>query len=263
MASFLSLSVVSGTSFVVDAFMAGDELSMLHYRLRVHAQLASRVVLLESNITPSKLTKPWYVSNTLSPREQKRFNVRIVRGPLRTWREQIHFFTSGHRHVTKNASKFALAGDMVAGVHGAGADSHLTNASQALLSTFMSRDARRVSMMTPNLVTRTALNLAVLEELDAMESAQRNATLILFSDIDEILDPTFTLPTLRALMGKSRCVSAKMRYLVYSEYCHFGLHWARAMLFAAPRLHALLHAAPSTYMRGHVGVETQSPIPDV
>lgn len=67
---------------VIDVFTANDEVAMMRYRLRLHAPVAVRTIILESNLTHSGHPKPLYMRDALTPAEIKRHNIMLVNVPF-------------------------------------------------------------------------------------------------------------------------------------------------------------------------------------
>ena len=302
MASMLAAPLVAAifgvpesAPFMLDAFMAGDELDMLRYRLLAQSPIVRRVIVLESNATPAFESKPWYVSEALTTGEVSRYNVRIVRVPIvlgnkvttSTRKEHrstrvylsnssqlnnsrsharskghspeekgyyLRHHTVTHSHTTTARTIHCVAEDQTSGIW-----TYLSPRSQDSLLRFSKTfedDALLAAKFLVNHVVRTALNLAILEELNTMGTT-RNSTLVYVSDIDEIMDPSLSLQGYRQVLSGG-CVVPRQRVLVYSERCAFGLMWTRSMLFDARKLHRGLLVAPWRYLRGH---HQQSHIP--
>ena len=67
---------------LIDVFTANDEVAMMRYRLRMHAPMATRTIILESNLTHSGHPKPLYMRDALTPTEIMRYNVMLINVPF-------------------------------------------------------------------------------------------------------------------------------------------------------------------------------------
>ena len=61
---------------------ANDEIPMLRYRLRLHAPLAVKTIILESNLSHAGLPKPLYVANALTAEEIRRYHIELINVPF-------------------------------------------------------------------------------------------------------------------------------------------------------------------------------------
>ena len=61
---------------------AHDEIAMLRYRLRLHAPLAIKTIILESNLSHAGLPKPLYVREALSDEEIRRHHIELINVPF-------------------------------------------------------------------------------------------------------------------------------------------------------------------------------------
>ncbi|KAL1511482.1 hypothetical protein AB1Y20_006280 [Prymnesium parvum] len=67
---------------LIDVFTANDEVAMMHFRLRLHAPIATRTIILESNLTHTGQPKPLYMRNALTVDEIKRHAITLVNVPF-------------------------------------------------------------------------------------------------------------------------------------------------------------------------------------
>ncbi len=67
---------------IIDMLTANDEIEMLRYRLRLHAPLAVKTVILESNLSHVGLPKPLYVREALTADELRRHRVELFAVPF-------------------------------------------------------------------------------------------------------------------------------------------------------------------------------------
>jgi hypothetical protein len=67
---------------IIDMMTAHDEIPMLRYRLRLHAPLAIKTVILESNLSHAGYPKPLHVRNALTVEEIKRYRVELINVPF-------------------------------------------------------------------------------------------------------------------------------------------------------------------------------------
>ena len=72
------LAVVCGPLPMIDMMTAHDEVPMLRYRLRLHAPLAIKTIILESNLSHAGYLKPLHVRDSLTAEEIKRYNVELI-----------------------------------------------------------------------------------------------------------------------------------------------------------------------------------------
>ena len=86
LARFLALGMATGVMAtqppIVDVTMFNDELSVLRYRIRLHAAFVSTFIVVESNLTWSGRPKRLHATEQLTAEEIEKFNVRIVQVPL-------------------------------------------------------------------------------------------------------------------------------------------------------------------------------------
>ena len=61
---------------------AHDEIAMLRYRLRLHAPLAIKTVILESNLSHAGHPKPLHVAEALSQEEIRRYRIELINVPF-------------------------------------------------------------------------------------------------------------------------------------------------------------------------------------
>lgn len=228
---------------MIDAFIANDEIALLRYRLRLHKNVTTRVIIAEGNATLSGLPKALNIRHALTPAELDEYNIRLVTVPFAPPR-----VVKGNR----SAGDF-LPGDPIA--------IGLTRTPQNLLMALkrearLEVDALGVRTSGVNAAMRFTLNLAILEELNSLSPTALARASVYASDIDEILD---TSP--RAALTLSRlvepdasagtgCFAPKLRYLFYSPHCalhaerHAGrmrrIEWRRSILFNASTLRARL-----------------------
>lgn len=82
-ASTATASSSSNSSLrLIDMMTAHDEIPMLRYRLRLHAPLAVRTIILESNLSHAGYPKPLHVRNALTPDEIARHRIEIINVPF-------------------------------------------------------------------------------------------------------------------------------------------------------------------------------------
>lgn len=67
---------------LIDMMTAHDEIPMLRYRLRLHAPLAIKTIILESNLSHAGHPKPLHVRNALTEEEIKRYNIDLINVPF-------------------------------------------------------------------------------------------------------------------------------------------------------------------------------------
>ena len=65
-----------------DMMTANDEIEMLRYRLRLHAPIAVKTIILESNLSHAGFPKPLYVRNALTDDEIRRYHVELINVPF-------------------------------------------------------------------------------------------------------------------------------------------------------------------------------------
>ena len=61
---------------------ANDEIEMLRYRLRLHAPIAVKTIILESNLSHAGFEKPLYVRNALTEEEIRRHHIELINVPF-------------------------------------------------------------------------------------------------------------------------------------------------------------------------------------
>jgi hypothetical protein len=66
---------------MLDMMTAHDEIPMLRYRLQLHAPLAVKTVILESNLSHAGHPKPLHVQNSLTPEEIALYNIELINVP--------------------------------------------------------------------------------------------------------------------------------------------------------------------------------------
>ena len=67
---------------LIDMMTAHDEIPMLRYRLRLHAPIAIKTIILESNLSHAGHPKPLHVRNALSAEEIKRYKIELINVPF-------------------------------------------------------------------------------------------------------------------------------------------------------------------------------------
>ena len=67
---------------LIDMMTAHDEIPMLRYRLRLHAPLAIKTIILESNLSHAGHPKPLHVRNSLTADEIARYKVELINVPF-------------------------------------------------------------------------------------------------------------------------------------------------------------------------------------
>ena len=67
---------------LIDVFTANDEVAMMRFRLRLHAPVATRTIILESNLTHSGHPKPLHMANALTPAEIRHHQIMLVNVPF-------------------------------------------------------------------------------------------------------------------------------------------------------------------------------------
>eukprot|EP00966_Prymnesium_polylepis_P311020 7186001-Prymnesium_polylepis.1 len=67
---------------VIDVFTANDEVAMMRFRLRLHAPVAVRTIILESNLTHSGHPKPLHMRDALTQAEIRRHKITLVNVPF-------------------------------------------------------------------------------------------------------------------------------------------------------------------------------------
>ena len=79
------LSITSASSLslpMIDMMTAHDEIPMLRYRLRLHAPLAIKTIILEGNLSHAGYPKPLHVRNSLTAEEIEKYKVEIHNVPF-------------------------------------------------------------------------------------------------------------------------------------------------------------------------------------
>ena len=67
---------------MIDMMTAHDEIPMLRYRMKLHAPLAIKTIILESNMSHAGYPKPLHVKNSLTEAEIRRYNVELINVPF-------------------------------------------------------------------------------------------------------------------------------------------------------------------------------------
>ena len=67
---------------MIDMMTAHDEIPMLRYRLRLHAPLAVKTIILESNLSHAGYPKPLHVRDALTPDEIARHRIELINVPF-------------------------------------------------------------------------------------------------------------------------------------------------------------------------------------
>jgi len=67
---------------LIDMMTAHDEIAMLRYRLRLHAPIAVKTIILESNLSHAGLPKPLYVREALTEDEIRRYHIELINVPF-------------------------------------------------------------------------------------------------------------------------------------------------------------------------------------
>ena len=80
--SLLGVATVAWGLPVIDMMTAHDEIPMLRYRLRLHAPIAVKTVILESSLSHAGLPKPLYVRDSLRPAELARYKIELIDVPV-------------------------------------------------------------------------------------------------------------------------------------------------------------------------------------
>ena len=63
---------------MLDVFPANDEIEMVRYRMRLHAPVTVRTIIVESSVTHSGHPKPLYMKQMLTRHELSQYNVRLL-----------------------------------------------------------------------------------------------------------------------------------------------------------------------------------------
>ena len=80
MQALLLLFVNTGLP-LIDMMTANDEIPMLRYRLQLHAPLAVKTIILESNLS-HWVRQPLHVHNALTAEEIERYHVEVINVPF-------------------------------------------------------------------------------------------------------------------------------------------------------------------------------------
>ena len=67
---------------MIDMMTAHDEIPMLRYRMKLHAPLAIKTIILESNLSHSGTPKPLHVRNSLTAEEIAKYRVELINVPF-------------------------------------------------------------------------------------------------------------------------------------------------------------------------------------
>ena len=67
---------------IIDMMTAHDEIPMLRYRLRLHAPLAVKTIIIESNLSHAGYPKPLHVREALTAEEIARYNIKLINVPF-------------------------------------------------------------------------------------------------------------------------------------------------------------------------------------
>ena len=84
---------------------AHDEVAMLRYRLRLHAPLAIKTIILESNLSHAGYPKPLYVRDALTDDEIRRYHIELINVPFSAALRQT---MTGCRNTTNNRCTWLL-----------------------------------------------------------------------------------------------------------------------------------------------------------
>ena len=67
---------------LIDMMTAHDEIPMLRYRLKMHASLAVKTVILESNLSHAGYPKPLHVRDSLTAEEIAKYKIELINVPF-------------------------------------------------------------------------------------------------------------------------------------------------------------------------------------
>ena len=183
-----------------DTFTAKDEIAMIRYRLRLHAPLAIRTLIFESNVSHSGEPKPLYVAEALTPDEIRRHRIEMVQSPFTADELRRASCKSSHR---------------------------------GKCTWILESKQRRYA-------NQRLLRLVGDELGDALAEAGRPAdteVVVHMSDADELLDLTALEAAWRAgelTRQRPSCVTPWLRNYVYGEHCaNDAPAWARSAVFHA------------------------------
>jgi len=84
---------------------AHDEVALLRYRLRLHAPLAIKTIILESNLSHAGYPKPLYVRDALTDDEIRRYHIELINVPFSAALRQT---MTGCRNTTNNRCTWLL-----------------------------------------------------------------------------------------------------------------------------------------------------------
>ena len=73
---------------MIDMMTAHDEIPMLRYRLRLHAPVTVKTIILEGNLSHAGYPKPLHVRDSLTPEEIERYNIQLINVPFGRHLEQ-------------------------------------------------------------------------------------------------------------------------------------------------------------------------------
>ena len=79
---FLAMVATAVGLPIIDMMTAHDEIPMLRYRLRLHAPLAVKTIILESNLSHAGYPKPLHVRNALTADEIARHRIELINVPF-------------------------------------------------------------------------------------------------------------------------------------------------------------------------------------
>ena len=223
-----------GRPVVIDAFTASHEIDMVRYRLELHAPIAARTVIAESNYTFTGAAKPLYMKLHLTHDEIRRYNIRLlfIQIPPQTLKRvracsEGHYVENGTRRSCGHNEAFAI---------------------------------ERLS--------RSVMNKALLEEIVALNdtltqervsgrdehaantantAAPPSALFVYFSDVDELLDPVALRNNTARVPG---CTGVRQRVFLYNENCfQRNVRWIRALIARGAWLAPVLRKYPEIELR--------------
>lgn len=195
---------------LIDMMTANDEIPMLRYRLQLHAPLAVKTIILESNLSHSGAPKPLHVHNALTAEEIERYHVEVINVPFSA----------------------ELRGRMAG----------CTNSSSVRCTWLLEVAQRKyvMSMLQPT-IDRTLQALGIDDVLIHMSDLDE---LLDVQAVNELVQSTSNNLT------DSGCVSPKLRNFVYGEHCPATYPpWSRSVLFRAGSGWLKRHMSPALQLR--------------
>lgn len=204
----LLMASISTAPPLLDVFLINDELDMMRYRLALHAPLAARTIIAESRWTHSGQPKPLHAAASLTARELRTYNIRLLDVPY-TRPEQLG--SNGVLAVAKRSVNAALAVEI----------EHRRYINQIILEEMH----------------------ALLQTSEVRARGDDSDLIVHFSDVDELLDLDALSRAVRAfgleaLFARGGCRTPSLRGFYYGEQCPIVstenfYPWRRSVLFRA------------------------------